>query len=188
MPRVGLNPDAVTDAALDLLDEQGPDALTLAELAKRVGVATPSLYKHVRNLAELRDRLALRVLDGMTARLAEAVLGRSGDEALGAAMRAYRGYVLDHPRRYAAVSQQPSANPEVRAAGDRLLGVITAVLRGYGLSEPDLVHATRCARTAAHGFASLQAAGAFQRPEDLDATYAHLIRGLIQTVHTFPTN
>jgi hypothetical protein len=31
---------------------------------------------------------------------AEAVLGRSGDDALRALMRAYRSYVVAHPERY----------------------------------------------------------------------------------------
>ncbi|WP_228718230.1 TetR family transcriptional regulator [Kitasatospora acidiphila] len=41
MPRAGLNPDAVVDHALALIDEDGPDALTLAAVAARAGVAAP---------------------------------------------------------------------------------------------------------------------------------------------------
>ena len=66
MPRVGLNGDAVVDAALAVVDESGPQALTLATVAARVGVATPSLYQHVAGLAQLRARVAARVLAEMT--------------------------------------------------------------------------------------------------------------------------
>jgi AcrR family transcriptional regulator len=184
MPRAGLNPEAVTDAALALVDERGLDALTLAEVAKRVGVATPSLYKHVRNLAELRDRVGVRALDGMTERCAAAVLGRSGEDAVRGGMRAYRDYVIEHPNRYAAIPQQPSLDPATIVAANRLLDVIFAILRGYGLTGPALVHATRCFRATAHGFASLQAAGGFGLPEDLDTTYDHLIRALAQSLPT----
>jgi AcrR family transcriptional regulator len=179
VPRAGLSPDAVTDAALALIDTAGPAALTLAEVAKRVGVATPSLYKHVRNLAELRDRISVRVLDGMTAALRAAVLGRSGPDALRAALLAYRDFVRDHPNRYAAVPQAPSADPEVGAAAERLLEVVYAALRGFGLSGPDLVHATRGFRATAHGFAALEAAGGFGLPESLDESYERLIAALI---------
>ena len=51
-----------------------------------------------------------------------------------------------------------------------------AVLRGHGLDGADAVHATRCARALAHGFASLEASGGFGLPEDLDETYERLIR------------
>jgi AcrR family transcriptional regulator len=147
-------------------------------VANRTGVATPSLYKHVRSLAELRDRIAVRVLDELTQRVAAAVLGRSGEDALRAAMWAYRSYVVDHPKRYAAMPQQPSDNPQVAAAADRLLDLTIAVLRGYGLEGSAAIHAARCFRATAHGFASLQAAGGFGLPEDVDETYNHLIHML----------
>jgi hypothetical protein len=93
-------------------------------------------------------------------------------------MWAYRSYVVDHPKRYAAMPQQPSDNPQVAAAADRLLDLTIAVLRGYGLEGSAAIHAARCFRATAHGFASLQAAGGFGLPEDVDETYNHLIHML----------
>jgi AcrR family transcriptional regulator len=165
----------VTQAALELIDEHGADQLTLAKVAEHTGVAAPSLYKHVRNLAELRDQVAIRVVGELTERLTAAVMGRGGDEALRAAMWAYRQYVIEHPNRYAAVPQAPSSDPELAAAVRRWLEVVLAVLRGYGLDGSAAIHAARCFRATAHGFASLEAAGGFRLPEDLDTTYDHLI-------------
>jgi AcrR family transcriptional regulator len=165
----------VTRAAVELIDVGGLQELTLAKVAAHTGVAAPSLYKHVGGLAELRAQVAVRVVGELTDRLAEAVMGRGGDEALRAAMRAYRQYVVEHPNRYAAIPQAPSPDPELAAAAGRLLDVLFAVLRGYGLEGAAAVHAARCLRATAHGFASLQAAGGFQRPEDLDVSYEHLI-------------
>jgi AcrR family transcriptional regulator len=170
----------VTQAALELIDQHGTDALTLARVAEHTGVAAPSLYKHVRSLAELRDRVAIRVVGELSERLTEAVVGRGGDQALRAAMWAYRHYVIEHPNRYAAFPQVPPSDPELAAALGRLLDVVLAVLRGYGLDGPAAIHAARCFRATAHGFASLQAAGAFRLPEDLDTTYDHLI-GMLTT-------
>ncbi|GAB3952288.1 hypothetical protein GCM10027614_55720 [Micromonospora vulcania] len=48
MPRVGLNQQTVVREAARLADEVGYQQLTLAALAGRLGVALPSLYKHVR--------------------------------------------------------------------------------------------------------------------------------------------
>ena len=87
MPRAGLNGDAVVDAALAVVDENGPQALTLATVAARVGVATPSLYQHVAGLAQLRARVAARVLTEMTEVATDAVVGRSGDDAVATLMR-----------------------------------------------------------------------------------------------------
>lgn len=65
MPRAALSSEAVVDVALRLVDEETPAALTLSAVADRAGVATPSLYKHVRNLAELRDLLSARIMNEM---------------------------------------------------------------------------------------------------------------------------
>lgn len=175
MPRVGLSPAGVVDAAIAIVDESGPGELTLSAVAGRAGVATPSLYKHVRNLAELRRLVTQRILEELTGRLSDAALGRSRDDALRSVMRAYRSYVVDHPGRYAAMDQSAEPEPELDAASERLLGVVLAVLRGYGLEGPDLIHAARCLRSAVHGFAVLEAAGGFGLPEDLETSYELLI-------------
>ena len=176
MPRVGLSPAAVVDAAIELLDAEGPEALTLTAVAKHAGVAPPSLYKHVPSLGALRDQIAQRVVEDLRDTIASAVLGRSRDEAIGAAMLAYRAYVVAHPRRYALFPQAPPEDPQLTAATAALLEVVLAVLRGYGLDGSAEIHAARAFRAVAHGFASLEAAGGFGLPVDLDTSYEHLVR------------
>jgi len=176
MPRAGLSTSAVVDTALAVVDGEGADGLTLAAVAGRHGVAPPSLYKHVSGLAELRALVGVRVLDELTARLTAAVTGRAGDDAMAALLREYRAYANEHPARYAALPPDPLHDPPLAEAGARLLAVLLAVLRGYGLTGRAAVHAARCARVVAHGFVSLETAGGFGLPEDLDETYERLIR------------
>ena len=181
MPRAGLSPKAVVDAGLAVVDEHGPDALTLAAVAQRTGVATPSLYKHVAGLGELRTLIGARVLDDMADHFTKAVLGRSGDDAVVAVMHAYRDYVRRFPARYAAMPLDPLHDPALAAQGGKLLEVVLAALRAYGLTGSDAIHATRSLRAVAHGFSSLEAGGGFGLPEDLDQTYDQLITAVIAT-------
>ena len=58
MPR-GLNVDLVVDAAVELADEQGLAAVTMARVAERCGFTTMSLYRHVSG----KDELVTRMLD-----------------------------------------------------------------------------------------------------------------------------
>jgi TetR/AcrR family tetracycline transcriptional repressor len=51
-----------TRAALDVIDAQGIDALSLDAVAKRLGVRAPSLYYHFRNKAELLGEVARHIL------------------------------------------------------------------------------------------------------------------------------
>ncbi|MFI9388915.1 TetR/AcrR family transcriptional regulator [Kutzneria sp. NPDC052558] len=175
MPRVGLSPDAVVDAAIAVIDADGPEALSLAAVASRTGVATPSLYKHVSSLDALRGLVQLRVLTELGDALAAAVLGRGGDEAVQALMDSYRDYAVAFPHRYTALPQQPRPEPELAEASNRVIEVIFAVLRGYGLDGSALVHTTRCLRAAMHGFASLQISGGFRLAEDIDASHRLLV-------------
>lgn len=184
MPRVGLSQAAVVETALSLVDEGGVESVTLAAVAQRAGVATPSLYRHVASLGELRRLLALRVLDEVTDLATEAVMGRSGDDAVAALMLAYRRYALAHPNRYAIMPVQPSADPLLAASGERFMGVLFAVLRQYDLSGAEAVHAARRMRAAVHGFVSLEAAGGFGLPEDLDATFASVIDMVTASLRT----
>jgi AcrR family transcriptional regulator len=179
MPRAGLSTGAVVEVALAVVDEHGLDGLTLAAVAQRAGVATPSLYKHVGGLADLRVLIGARVIEDMADRFTHAVLGLSGDGAVTALMHAYRAYVLDHPHRYAAMPLDPLHDPALAAAGGKLLEVVLAALRGYGLDGPAAIHVTRCLRAVAHGFASLEAGGGFGLPEDLDTTYDQLIAAVL---------
>lgn len=172
MPRAALSQDAVVDLALRIVDEEGPAALTLSAVAGRAGVATPSLYKHVRNLAELRVLVSGRVLGELTEITSEAVLGRSGDEALRALMDGWRAYAARHPHRYSSLIQAPQ--PETAEVGDRLVGIMFAALRAYELEGSAAIHAVRCLRAAMHGFATLEAAGAFRLAEDVDESHALL--------------
>lgn len=60
--RPPLDRAAIVLAALRLLDEVGLDQLSTRRLAADLGVKGPSLYWHFRNMAELRDLMADRLL------------------------------------------------------------------------------------------------------------------------------
>ncbi|MFE0459717.1 TetR/AcrR family transcriptional regulator [Kitasatospora sp. NPDC058965] len=189
MPRAGLNPDAVVDHALALIDAEGPDALTLAGVAQLAGVAAPSLYKHVPGgLAGLRRLIAIRVTKDLAARLRSATDGLTGDAAVEALLRAYHGFALEHPRRYAALPQAPSAaDDELLGAATALVGAIFQVLEGYGIEDSEAVHATRTVRALAHGFAALTIGGAFQLSEQLSVTQERMIAVLTAGLRDWPT-
>ncbi|MER7893616.1 TetR-like C-terminal domain-containing protein [Micromonospora sp. NPDC094482] len=179
MPRVGLNQQTVVREAARLADEVGYQQLTLAALAARLGVALPSLYKHVRGADALTQKLSALATAELATELTGAAVGRAGVDALRAIATAYRAYAHRHPGRYPAAQRVPDpADPEHVAAGERAVGAIYAVLRGYGLTGDDAVDATRMLRSALHGFVALEAAGGFGLPRDVDRSYDELIAAL----------
>jgi AcrR family transcriptional regulator len=175
MPRAGLNREAVTALALEVLDEGGSEALTLRSVAVRAGVATPSLYKHVQSLEHLRDLMTVVALDEARDETGAAVMGRAGREALEAFLYAYRGYALRRPHRWALIERPSSADPAVAAAAGRLVEVAYAVVRGFGLPERSEVDAVRALRAAVTGFIGLERGGGFQIERDLEASFQFLV-------------
>jgi AcrR family transcriptional regulator len=178
MPRAGLSPQAVVQAALDLLDARGLPGLTLKAIADRTGVAVPSLYKHVRGSPELRRLLAIRILGDAADRMSAAVMGRAGCDALEAYLAEYRLLAGRHPHRHALIEHAAYDDPTFIAAAARLVDVAYAVARGFGLEGEDLVHAVRTLRAAVTGFVSLERELGYRAPSDVDASFAYLGRAL----------
>lgn len=187
MPRAGLTPAVVVAAAADLADEVGYDRLTLAMIAQRLGVALPSLYKHVKGMEALQQKLSALAAEELAEELATAAVGRAKGDAVRAMADAYRAYAKRHPGRYPATLRAPSPDdPAHVRAGERAVGSIYAVLAGYGLEGEDAVDATRGLRSALHGFVALEAGGGFGLPQDVDRSFAQLVAALDAAFQAWP--
>jgi AcrR family transcriptional regulator len=176
MPRAGLDTAAVVSAAARLADHDGLEQLTLARLAAELGVRAPSLYAHVDGLADLRERVRMLGVAELNDALSDAATGRAGREALHAVALRYRAYAHQRPGVYAAIQRAPDPGNDERDAGAaRLVGILFAVLRGYGLEGDDAVHGARLLRSALHGFISLESVRGFALPLGLEESYERLI-------------
>lgn len=179
MPRRGLDRARVVEAAAALADAEGLEALTLARVAAGVGVRPPSLYVHVAGLDALRREIALLALRELAAAMREAAVGRAREQALAEVARAYRGYALAHPGRYAATVRAPdAADTELAAAAGEAVEVLAAVLRGWGLKGTEGIHAVRGIRAALHGFVEVERAGGFALATSVDESFERLVATL----------
>lgn len=178
--RAGLDREAVVREAAALADAEGLDALTLARLAGDLGVRTPSLYNHVAGLDSLRRELALLGTRELMVRLSSAAIGRSGDDAILALGRAYRAFVKERPGVYATMLRAPApGDDEWQAVGAGVVGIVLAALAGYDLGTDEALHVVRGLRSLMHGFATLEMAGGFGLPLDLDESFERLLRAFI---------
>ncbi len=71
--------DQAIEHAADLLRERGPQGLTSAAVAERMGITQPGVYRHVRNMDELTELAAERVVAGITESLHGIVFDESMD-------------------------------------------------------------------------------------------------------------
>jgi AcrR family transcriptional regulator len=177
VPRKGLDPQQVTDAAVAIADAEGLEAVTIARVAADLGVRAPSLYNHVAGRKALLDAISARAYAEATAKLQAATVGRAGPDAVRALAQALREYALAAPGRYAATQRAPALGA-TDAAG-ALVDVIIGALRAWELQGDEEVHAVRALRSAVHGFVTIELAGGFQIALDRDASYARLVEIVI---------
>ncbi|WP_416955102.1 TetR/AcrR family transcriptional regulator [Nocardioides sp. T5] len=191
VPRAGLTSARVAEAAATLADEVGLDRVTLAALAARFGVATPSLYTHVRSADDVRTRVALLALAETADLVADALAGVSGRAALASVGGVWRSYARQHPGRYAATRLPLDASAAATSAGPRHAELARAAVRAYGLSEADEVHAVRLLGATFHGYAALDAAGAFSHGgpsvPTSDDTWERVLDGLDTLLRSWET-
>jgi len=178
-PRSNLTKHTVVQAAADLIDAEGPEALSLGRLARELGIRTPSLYNHVDGLPGLMRELSILNARNLADRLSEAAIGQSGSEAVRAMMQTMRAYIKEYPGLYLstvrASGTQPEAVPELEQEEARSVKVGMAVMASFGLEENDAIHALRGLRSFVHGFATLEISGGFGIPLDLDESFSRLV-------------
>ena len=147
-----------------LLEEEGPEALTMRRLADRVGIRAPSLYKHLPDKAALEAAIiatgleeaaaafeqAVEGADGGTGGVAGALAGNGGG-ALPALAAAYRRFALEHPHLYRLMTNGPlprehlppgleerTAAPLLRVAGSQARArAVWALAHGMVMLELD---------------------------------------------------
>jgi AcrR family transcriptional regulator len=125
--RVGIDKDAVVRAAAKIADDHGWDALTLARVAKKLRIRSPSLYNHVGGLEGLRRELRLLALRDLNEALSRATIGKSRDDAVRGLAAAYRAFVKRHPGTYAATMvAAPKNDPAMEAAASNIVETILA--------------------------------------------------------------
>jgi len=189
MPRIGLTPDILVNAAAALADEAGFSALTLTALARHFDVKVASLYTHIANADDLNTRVALFALGKLADLADDAVAGRAGKDALIAVANVHRDFARRHPglfeaARYRLVAPLPENN-----GGVRISRVTRAVLRGYALDDNACTDAMRLLGSVFLGYPMLELAGSFDHSQpDPQSSWLRSLDALDTVLRNWPTD
>lgn len=164
---------------MDLVDENGWEELSMSACAERLGVVTPSLYNHVRNLDDLRVAVQVAAMASLGEHLSSVAMGRSGPNGLRALMDAHRHWAASHPRRYQALTAASSDPEAVITAAMRVNDAVRAVLASCGLSPDETFDAAVSLFAAMHGFSALVNSGFIGAGLDRDGIYESVVRGAL---------
>jgi AcrR family transcriptional regulator len=184
----GLSPESVVHAGADMADEVGFDEVTVAALARRLGVRTASLYWHLQGSDDLRTRIALLAHEELADRAGEAVAGRAGKDALRALADVHRDYSVEHPGRWSAARHPLDPETAATSAGVRVAQLTRAVLRDYDLAEPEETHAVRLLGSVFLGFVTLERSGSFDHSEPGPAeSWSRVVDALDALLRAWPS-
>lgn len=127
-------------AGRQLLEEEGPGALTMRRLADRVGIRAPSLYKHLPDKAALEAAIIATGLEEAAAAFEQAVEGVNGDPGKGSSEAASTAAGLASGGGDGADTADGSgAGDGVDAAdGSGALPALAAAYRRFALEHPHL--------------------------------------------------
>ena len=173
---------AITAAARAILETEGPAAVTMQRVAVAVGVRAPSLYKHVRDHAQLMHLVANDLAEQLAGTIDSAA--STGDpisdlEAIADAFRAWAGRT---PAGYTLLtSPMPDGwrqDPELNARTSAAIVRSTSAIVG-----PDnALDAARTFVAFVHGFVSLENAGTFRLGGDPATAYQFGVSTLIRAM------
>ncbi len=126
----GLSLDRIMAAALDLLDREGLDALTMRRLADELLTTHTSLYRHVASRHELLVELVDHVLGGMRPPPADEDGGDDWRRQAEWSAREFRRVLLEHPALVPLLTAGQLLGPNAMRGRDR--GVRSLLAAGAG--------------------------------------------------------
>ncbi|MDF2952601.1 MAG: TetR family transcriptional regulator [Anaerocolumna sp.] len=175
-PRVNLDKEAILKIAADIADRDGLEAVTIATLAKKLNIKSPSLYNHFDGMNDLRVHMAIYGMNELYNSLINATIGVAGEEAIHCFAEAYITFARSHHGLYDAITQISLEKDErLQVAGDKTVELVSRVLGTYKINKEEEIHIVRGLRSMLHGFASIEKNGGFGLPVDTDESLRNMV-------------
>jgi AcrR family transcriptional regulator len=168
-PRLPLSRDRILQAALELADAGGIDALTMRKLGQVLGFEAMSLYNHVANKDDVLDGILDLVLDETEA--------PSPADEWRAAIRSSAISVHDGLTRHPWACPLLMSPSHVRPARLRYMDLLLGRLREAGFSADATYHAYHVLDAHIFGFSLWQASHSYNAGQvaDMAAEFARMI-------------
>ncbi|MFO0614989.1 MAG: TetR/AcrR family transcriptional regulator [Polyangiaceae bacterium] len=162
---------AILDVALEVLAKEGAEALTLREVARRLGVTSAAPYHHFADkeaiLAAVAEEGFLALVEAMKPPpSAKKPIARLRSQGMG-----YVKFAVEHPAHYRVmfgrlvdIPKYPSLHAAADQAFEALVGSIVAAQAAKAIRPGDAVEHALLAWSTVHGLAMLWIDGALRGP------------------------
>jgi AcrR family transcriptional regulator len=178
---------ALLDAAADILDTEGPDALSVRRIAAAAGVAPMGVYNHFESKSGIIEALFIQGFERLRQALAGIADIADPYEALREAGRRYRALAFAHPKVYELMFSRtiPGFEPSEHAieiatsAFDALVAGVQRAMAAGVLAEGEPTETAWIIWSNVHGWVSLELMGlVLDQHDTFDRACACVLDGL----------
>lgn len=169
MSAKGLSKEQIVAEAVSCIETTGQPTVSLHELARRLGIKTPSLYNHIRNTKELQHEIFRYAIQRFVDHQKEAIQGKERDAAVWAFAHAYDSFARENRGLYRLIMSIPSEeDAKAKELALPLLKTVVEIFSHYGMREEQIAHWQRVFRAILHGFISQEDLGYFYYYDTVD--------------------
>jgi len=194
MPSASTTRETLLDAALRLLEERGPGALRIRDLAAAAEQSTMGVYTHFGSKQGLLEQLYLHGFERLEERLDAVPAGGQARQGLMDFAFAYRQFALDNEALYGLMFER-AAPDFVPSDASRMAGLTTFEMLAARVADwrPDVTDPAAAAHLAwatMHGLVSIELMHrrwggplVAHLQGDAEENYAAAIRSLLDALH-----
>jgi AcrR family transcriptional regulator len=175
----------VLNAALQILDTEGPDGLTIRAIAKRANVAPMAIYNHFNGKNGVLEMIWVEGFSTLQESLN--ITGGDPPRDFVASALAYRTFALEHRAHYTVMFAHhfegfTPSNSAIELANETFQILVEHIKRCQSVGLFEAYSATNAAQmvwSACHGYVSLEMFS-INFSSDPEATFRSLITGLLR--------
>lgn len=142
--RAGLSREVIVRAALEVIDNGGPQGLSMRGLGERLGVQGMTLYGYVSGREDLLEAVVAHLLEDLTEDMND-LLNQSWQGYLQELAHRVRAIAIEHPHAFPLVATRHPATPWLRPPlrSVRIVQDMLANLSNHGLDHAHMVSTYR---------------------------------------------
>ena len=189
-PAVASTRELIAEAALKILEAEGPTAVSMRRVAEAVGITPMAIYHHFPNREALLDTITNQEFAHLLSYVERRRVGGSTEKRILSNIEAYVDYALDRPRIFDYVFAEPRPNArrypdDFRARRsptfNPLTDLLSELMKSGEIRKDDPYELALAIWAHAHGYVALYRAGRFNLGEDEFRTLVR--RSLKRLIH-----
>ena len=173
----------IIEVAIEIINQEGFANLSLKKVSKKLKIKSPSLYNHISNLEDLKNKISLYGWKQLEEKMFLSIIEESGYEAIKSMAYAFYDYATENKGIFEAMLWY---NKYMIEEGNQVthntFDILFKILRKQNLSDETINHFIRTLRVFLEGYVLLVNHQAFGHPLSIQKSFDFSLNILINGV------